>query len=52
MMMMMMNCKITTFLILFFKDAGESSISNLDKLRHAKGSTSTAQLRLKMQKVN
>ena len=33
------------------KDAGEASIANLDKLRNAKGSTKTADLRLKMQKV-
>jgi len=31
-------------------DAGEQSISNLDKIRNAKGSTKTADLRLKMQK--
>jgi succinate dehydrogenase (ubiquinone) flavoprotein subunit len=32
-------------------DAGENSIANIDKLRHANGSISTADLRLKMQKV-
>ncbi|XP_060081038.1 succinate dehydrogenase [ubiquinone] flavoprotein subunit, mitochondrial-like [Ylistrum balloti] len=32
-------------------NAGEESIANLDKLRHANGSTPTADLRLKMQKV-
>ncbi len=32
-------------------DAGEASVANLDKLRFANGSTSTAQLRLKMQKT-
>jgi succinate dehydrogenase (ubiquinone) flavoprotein subunit len=31
-------------------NAGESSIANLDKLRHANGTTSVADLRLKMQK--
>jgi len=31
--------------------AGEASIANLDKLRHANGSSSTADLRLKMQKT-
>jgi len=31
-------------------NAGEASIANLDKLRHANGSISTADLRLKMQK--
>lgn len=33
------------------KNAGEESIANLDKLRHANGSISTADLRLKMQKI-
>jgi len=33
------------------KDIGEHSIANLDKLRHSNGSTGTAELRLKMQKV-
>ncbi|CAF5093733.1 unnamed protein product, partial [Rotaria magnacalcarata] len=32
-------------------NAGESSIANLDKLRNANGSISTAELRLKMQKT-
>jgi succinate dehydrogenase (ubiquinone) flavoprotein subunit len=32
-------------------NAGENSIANIDKLRHANGSISTADLRLKMQKV-
>lgn len=32
-------------------NAGEASIANLDKVRFAKGSTTTAALRLKMQKV-
>ncbi|GAV04265.1 hypothetical protein RvY_14572-2 [Ramazzottius varieornatus] len=31
-------------------DAGESSVANIDHLRHSKGNTPTAQLRLKMQK--
>ncbi|KAK7485634.1 hypothetical protein BaRGS_00023083 [Batillaria attramentaria] len=33
------------------QNAGEASVANLDKLRHANGSTPTADLRLKMQKV-
>lgn len=33
------------------KDAGESSVANLDKIRFSEGSTSTAALRLKMQKT-
>jgi len=32
-------------------NAGEASIANLDKIRHAAGHTPTAQLRLKMQKI-
>ncbi|XP_055336638.1 succinate dehydrogenase [ubiquinone] flavoprotein subunit, mitochondrial-like [Paramacrobiotus metropolitanus] len=32
------------------ENAGESSIANIDHLRHSKGSVSTADLRLKMQK--
>lgn len=32
------------------KDAGDASIANLDKMRHADGSTPTAKLRLEMQK--
>lgn len=32
-------------------NAGESSIANLDKVRHANGSITTAELRLNMQKV-
>ena len=31
--------------------AGEASVANLDKIRFAAGSTSTAELRLKMQKT-
>lgn len=31
-------------------DAGEASVANLDKMRNAKGSTSTADLRLRLQK--
>lgn len=31
--------------------AGEASVDNLDKLRHANGSTTTADLRLKLQKT-
>jgi len=33
------------------QDAGESSVANIDKLRHSSGSVSPAMLRLKMQKV-
>ncbi|EIJ43099.1 succinate dehydrogenase, flavoprotein subunit [Beggiatoa alba B18LD] len=33
------------------KNAGDNALARLDKLRHAKGSSSTADLRLKMQKV-
>ena len=33
------------------QDAGESSVANIDKLRHANGKVTTAELRLKMQKV-
>jgi len=33
------------------KDSADLALSRLDKLRHASGGTSTAQLRLKMQKV-
>lgn len=33
------------------EDAGEASVSNLDKIRYSEGSTSTASLRLKMQKT-
>jgi succinate dehydrogenase / fumarate reductase flavoprotein subunit len=32
-------------------DAGEESLARLDKLRHAKGSTKTAALRLEMQRI-
>lgn len=32
-------------------NAGESAVANLDKVRYAEGSTSTASLRLKMQKI-
>merc|ERR1712038_1356932 len=35
----------------FNPNAGESSVANIDKLRHANGSTPTADLRLKMQKT-
>ena len=34
-----------------FQNAGEASVANLDKLRHANGSTPTADLRLQMQKA-
>jgi succinate dehydrogenase / fumarate reductase flavoprotein subunit len=33
------------------KDSGDRALSRLDRLRHASGSTPTAELRLKMQKV-
>jgi len=33
------------------RDAGEFSVANLDKLRHADGNTTTAELRLAMQKT-
>lgn len=33
------------------KDAGESSVANVDKLRFARGDIPTAALRLKMQKT-
>ena len=33
------------------KDAGDHSIARLDKLRHSKGKSSTAEMRLKMQKT-
>ena len=34
-----------------FQNAGEASVANLDKMRYANGSTPTADLRLRMQKV-
>jgi succinate dehydrogenase / fumarate reductase, flavoprotein subunit len=33
------------------KDAGDLAVSRIDRLRHAKGNTSTAQIRLNMQRV-
>jgi len=33
------------------QDAGEASVANIDKLRHANGKITPADLRLKMQKV-
>lgn len=36
---------------LFFQNAGEESVSNLDKIRYANGGMPTADLRLNMQKV-
>ncbi|CAF4886316.1 unnamed protein product, partial [Rotaria sp. Silwood2] len=36
-------------MLLLIENASESSISNLDRLRHANGTVTTAQLRLKMQ---
>jgi succinate dehydrogenase/fumarate reductase flavoprotein subunit len=35
----------------FSQNAGEESVANIDKLRHANGNQTTADLRLKMQKV-
>ena len=35
----------------FFQNAGEESVSNLDKIRYANGGMPTADLRLNMQKV-
>lgn len=35
----------------FGQNAGEESVANIDKLRHANGSQTTADIRLKMQKV-
>ena len=40
------------FAIFVGQNAGEESVANIDKLRHANGSQSTADIRLKMQKVN
>lgn len=34
-----------------FQGAGEESIANLDKVRHANGTVPTAELRLKMQRT-
>lgn len=34
------------------QNAGEASVANLDRLRHANGSITTADLRLLMQKVS
>jgi succinate dehydrogenase (ubiquinone) flavoprotein subunit len=42
-------CIVLTFSI--FSLAGEKSIANLDKLRYANGSLSTAEIRLNMQKT-
>lgn len=49
------------FVFVFFKllltlrlnnqDAGEESVANLDKIRHANGNITTAELRLNMQKT-
>lgn len=38
-------------LVFFGQNAGEESVANIDKLRHANGSQTTADIRLKMQKV-
>lgn len=35
----------------FGQNAGEESVANIDKLRHANGSQTTADIRHKMQKV-
>ena len=37
--------------VYFFQNAGEESVSNLDKIRYANGGTMTSELRLNMQKV-
>ena len=37
--------------VLIFQNAGEGSVANLDRLRYADGATTTADLRLRMQKV-
>jgi len=42
---MQFNC------LIYFKDAGEESVCNIDVLRNKKGEISTADLRLKMQKT-
>jgi len=38
-------------LVVLLKNAGEASVANIDKLRHANGSMRTSELRIKMQKV-
>lgn len=35
----------------FVSEAGEESLAKMDKLRHAKGSSPTADIRLKLQKA-
>ena len=42
---------IVFYLSIFYQNAGEESVANLDRLRYANGSIPTAELRLKMQKV-
>lgn len=37
--------------VFFGQNAGEESVANIDKLRHANGSQTTADIRHKMQKV-
>ena len=39
------------YLLLCLQNAGEESVSNLDKIRYANGRTPTADLRMNMQKV-
>ncbi len=44
---------VSLIILLFvFKDAGEETVQELDKLRHADGSVTVADLRLEMQKVS
>jgi succinate dehydrogenase (ubiquinone) flavoprotein subunit len=45
------NLKPGTPLPSFKESTGEQTIANLDKIRHANGAVSTAEIRLKMQKV-
>ena len=39
------------YILLCLQNAGEESVSNLDKIRYANGRTPTADLRMNMQKV-
>ena len=48
---LLFTMKLTCVLIGFFQNAGEASVANLDRLRHANGNVPTAELRLRMQKV-
>lgn len=40
-----------SWVFFFGQNAGEESVANIDKLRHANGSQTTADIRHKMQKV-